>query len=109
MERKYQVTGKAPKKAFTGQAEVIFKEMTENKDLSLTGTEWTARLNGKFATRQDPYRVVLYYLIIFRKNGLVNAVEQVAPIETEAQSVGDRDEQAGAEATDLENESLTEA
>jgi hypothetical protein len=81
MERNYVLTGKTPAKALSGQAAAIFAVMTaatvDGKPAAKTAKQWTELSKGKFATRQDEYRVVLYYLLIFKKRGLVASQDVV--------------------------------
>ncbi len=86
-ERLYGLTGKIPAKPMTGQAAIIFGVMGGNTGTApefKTGKAWTELVvaAGKadpakdLKTRQDPYRVVLYYLLVFKKRELVIAHEQ---------------------------------
>ena len=70
-ERKYGWNGEMPAKSLSGQAKVVFDLLREHEGEKKTGKEWAELANGKFATRQDPYRVVLYYIIIFKGQGLI--------------------------------------
>lgn len=83
MKRTYGLTGQAPEKPLSGQAKVIFDGMTAmSKDgvhEFLDAKAWTELLKGTFKTRQDEYRVVLYYLLTFKKRGLVASREVEAP------------------------------
>jgi hypothetical protein len=87
MARTYGLTGKQAEKPLSGQAKAIFDGMTETskdgKPEFLDGKAWTELLKDRFKTRQDAYRVVLYYLLIFKKRGLV-AVQETAPTAEEA-------------------------
>jgi hypothetical protein len=68
-------TDRQPKNAPKGQAGIILRVLDENKALpfTITGlTEYTVQ-QPDFVTRQDPERVVAYYLCIFKKQGLVTA------------------------------------
>jgi hypothetical protein len=49
----------------------VFDLIVEHEGEKKTGKEWAKLAEGKFATRQDPYRVVLYYIIIFKGQGLI--------------------------------------
>lgn len=81
--RLYALTGKQPKAALRGQAAVVF-ETLGTLDVPMLATEITeAVLNtGRLVTRQDPLRVVLYYLIIFKNRGIVAATAQPSVEET---------------------------
>ena len=40
-----------------------------------TGHEWTATIGPNLATRQDPYRVVLYYILILKNRAVIRTNE----------------------------------
>lgn len=74
MARVYGLTEKAPEKPLSGQAKAIYDGMKALGGFH-SGKEWTEVLKSEFKTRQDPYRVVLYYLLILKDRGLVAAQE----------------------------------
>jgi hypothetical protein len=77
----YARTNVAPKSELKGQAAVVFSELGSTPELATTINE---RVAPKLKTRQDPLRVTLYYLIIFKNRGIVAASEQPAEVVAEA-------------------------
>ena len=92
MARTYALTNKAPEKPLSGQALAIYDGMKKASEdageyVALDGKAWTEKLKDSFKTRQDAYRVVLYYLLIFKKRGLVEVREVEPPVaETEPET-----------------------
>lgn len=83
MERMYGLTGKTPAKPLAGQAKEVFDAMggaTGEAPEFKTAKSWTDLVvaRGNLVTRQDAYRVVLYYILIFKKRELVKV--QDAPV-----------------------------
>lgn len=99
LARKYALTGKAPKATPKGQAKVVFDNMTGQPELATTITDRVVK-GGELKTRQDPYRVTLYYILVFKKAGVVRAVEQETEV-VEA-TVADAAEELPVDATDGE-------
>jgi len=64
-----------PKKALTGQAKQVWEELSADPTPRLA-TDIDAQVGPKFKTRQDTLRVTLYYLLVFKKQGLVQAAPQ---------------------------------
>lgn len=81
-ERLYGLSGVKLKKPLSGQALLVFQGMNERVDgkdsahAFKTPKEWTVKIGPKLVTRQDTYRVVLYYILIFKNRGLVAVREQ---------------------------------
>ena len=73
--RMYALTGKTPKTSFKGQAARVYRELTTTPELAVTVNERIVKSDDPFKTRQDSYRVTLYYILIFKKQGLVAAFE----------------------------------
>ena len=78
MARTYQWNGKAPAKPVSGQKQIILHALSARKDEAHTGRDWAALIGPDLKTRQDPYRVVLYYLLILNKDGVLT-VQDGAP------------------------------
>jgi hypothetical protein len=57
-----------------GQARVVMNELANNKEPRL-GVDIDKECGPKFVTKQDTLRVTLYYIIIFKNKGVVEAVE----------------------------------
>ena len=74
-ERKYGWNGEMPEKAVSGQAKIVLDGLREFKDDLLTGHEWTEKIGSRLATKQDRYRVVLYYIIILKNKGCIRTNE----------------------------------
>lgn len=100
MERLYGLTGKIPAKQLAGQAALVFAAMGGDTGLApefKTAKEWTTLVEKigsedptrELKTRQDPYRVVLYYILIFKKRELVVSRDQIieTPTDTTVSSV----------------------
>ena len=93
-------TSRNPKNELRGQAAVILNHLSENKDKSFTIESLTEATKSNIVTRQDPERVVAYYLSIFKKKGLVLATRpepEVEPEETEGSEESDETEEVAAE------------
>ena len=67
--RKYGWNGELPAKPLVGQAQIVMFGMSDKS--MKTAKEWTEIIGPNLATRQDPYRVVLYYILGFKKSGCV--------------------------------------
>jgi hypothetical protein len=74
-ERLYGWNGELPVKSMSGQAAIIFRGLQAEPEAMFTGHEWADKLGPSLATRQDPYRVVLYYIVIFKGQGLIRTNE----------------------------------
>lgn len=57
-----------------GQARIVFDDMRDNPTARLA-TDITKSCGSKIQTRQDVFRVVLYYILVFKSKGLVKATE----------------------------------
>lgn len=93
-------TSRQPKNEQRGQAAVILNHLSENKDKSFTIESLTKEVKDDLVTRQDPERVVAYYLSIFKKRGLVVAQRPepvVEPEETTDEEPADEPEEVAAE------------
>ena len=74
--RQYAWNGEVPAKSLVGQAQVVMFGLSSAKDadgnpLFLTAKAWTGVIGPQLKTRQDPYRVVLYYIIGLKKLGVI--------------------------------------
>lgn len=74
-ERLYGWNGELPVKEMGGQAAIVFRGLRADPESMRTGHEWAERIGADLATRQDPYRVVLYYILIFKGKGLIRTNE----------------------------------
>lgn len=74
-ERKYGWNGEFPAKEQSGQARIVFNVIKGAKDEMHTGHEWTEIVGNELSTRQDPYRVVLYYILILKGMGCIRTNE----------------------------------
>lgn len=73
--RKYGWNGEMPGRELSGQALIVFNGMKTLPDTMATGKEWTEVIGPELKTRQDPYRVVLYYILILKNLGVVKTEE----------------------------------
>lgn len=105
--RLYAKTGKAPKTALRGQAARVFAEMSATPELATVINERIVKSATPFVTRQDPYRVTLYYILVFKSAGLVAAHENiVAEVVDEAVSETMSDAPDGTEGDDSDGDDL---
>jgi len=74
-ERRYGWNGENPAKDLSGQAKIVFDVLKGAADELHTGREWTEIVGTELRTRQDPYRVVLYYILILKNRGLIRTSE----------------------------------
>jgi len=74
-------TEKAPKQELRGQAAVVLEAIEAREDGG-TIEQLGHDVTGTLVTRQDPERVVAYYLCIFKKQGLVRATKPEVEVET---------------------------
>ena len=85
-ERKYGWNGELPEKPVSGQALIVLNGLREDPESLRTGHEWAEKIGGNLATRQDPYRVVLYYILILKNKGCIRTneydINAVTKIET---------------------------
>jgi len=105
-QRLYGLSGKTPEKALAGQAALIFAAMGGTIGTApefKTAKDWTVVVENigaqdkakELITRQDPYRVVMYYILVFKKRGLVivreQNVDEPARTVSEATPIPERD------------------
>lgn len=57
-----------------GQAKIVFDEMRENQKPRLA-VEIEKACGHKIQTRQDVFRVVLYYILVFKSKGIISTFE----------------------------------
>lgn len=74
-ERLYGWNGEIPAKEPSGQAAIVLRGLRSRPDDLLTGHQWAAVIGPDLRTRQDPYRVVLYYILILKNRGCVRTNE----------------------------------
>lgn len=74
-ERRYGWNGELPAKQVSGQALIVLNGLRAEPDTLKTGKQWTETIGGELRTRQDPYRVVLYYILILKSKGCVRTEE----------------------------------
>lgn len=102
--RLYAKTGIAPKNTFKGQAARVWEELRDEPELATAVNERIEKSDNPFKTRQDSYRVTLYYILVFKKQGLVAAHEQPETVEgVAAEQPGD------VEASEVESDIETVA
>lgn len=75
-ERLYGWNGEMPDKPVSGQKQIVLAGMRARKGEMMTGKAWTDVIGKEIATKQDPYRVVLYYILILKGQGCVATQEQ---------------------------------
>jgi hypothetical protein len=103
--RLYAFTGKNPKREPSGQAARVLLELRANReprlaeDIDLA----IATSDTPHKTRQDSLRVTLYYLLVFKKVGIVEATPQ--PIAEEPVAADEPEDAEDAE-TELEDETI---
>lgn len=74
-ERMYGWNGEEPAKTAAGQKAIVLRGMKERSEELHTGHEWAELIGPELRTRQDPYRVVLYYILILKNEGVVRTNE----------------------------------
>lgn len=74
-ERKYGWNGELPAKELSGQALIVLNALRAEPEQLRTGHEWTAIIASDLKTKQDPYRVVLYYLMVLKSKGCIRTNE----------------------------------
>lgn len=74
-QRLYGWNGETPAKNLVGQAQVVMFGLSQpDGDTKLpmrTAKEWAELIGPQLKTRQDPYRVVLYYILGLKKLGVI--------------------------------------
>ena len=77
------VLNQIPAKAseLKGQAAVVFRHLEAQNGEPKLAADIAAQVeaSGELKTRQDILRVVLYYIIVFKGRGWVNALDQEVP------------------------------
>lgn len=74
-ERLYGWNGEMPAKAKTGQCAIVLRGMRNRSGEMHTGKIWAELIGPELATKQDPYRVVLYYIITLKGEGCIRTNE----------------------------------
>lgn len=74
--RLYGWNGERPAKAVSGQKQIVLFGLSKDKDAMRTGKEWAEIIGPDIATRQDPYRVVLYYILGLKNEGCIRTAER---------------------------------
>lgn len=74
MARTYGRNSEFPEKPLSGQAKLVFDTMASGEFLDPHA--WAKLVEPGLKTRQTAYRVTLYYILIFKKRGLVDVMEQ---------------------------------
>lgn len=77
------VEGKKPRREPSGQALRVLQELRADTEPRTAQAidEAIAKSDSPHKTRQDSLRVTLYYILVFKKQGLVQATEQ--PVEAD--------------------------
>lgn len=92
------VSGSRLKSKPSGQAARVLAELQRVREPRLaveidsaiaSSTGKPGSLRGPHVTRQDSLRVTLYYLLVFKKAGVVAATEAAAEVETDVDFVVD--------------------
>ena len=86
MKTTFTRTTRKNAKEIRGQAAVILKHLDSNPETSFTIESLTNAVKANIVTRQDPERVVAYYLSIFKKRGLVKAERPDPVVEAEVET-----------------------
>ena len=73
-ERMYGWNGELPAKEPSGQKAIVLREMRKDGGMH-GGHDWAEIIGPELRTRQDPYRVVLYYILILKNEGVVKTNE----------------------------------
>lgn len=91
--RLYAIIGN-PKKEPTGQAARVLTELRRDTTPRLAEDidKAIATSDTPHKTRQDSLRVTLYYLLVFKKQGIVAATEQPQPAEAVAEATDEVEE-----------------
>jgi repressor of nif and glnA expression len=106
MARAYTLTGEAAKQKFGVQAALITSAMSETEPL--TTSQITAKIKDRLITRQDPERVVAFYMTTWKKKGIVQLHEVTEQVVTTTASV--EPEPAGQDShVDSDNPPIEEA
>lgn len=74
-ERKYGWNGELLAKDASGQCKIVYDALRAEPDAVRTGHEWDAVIGASLKTKQDTYRVVLYYILILKGKGVVRTAE----------------------------------
>jgi hypothetical protein len=74
-ERKYGWNGELPAKAAGGQKAIVLTGLQAHAGELHTGHEWAEIIGPELKTKQDPYRVVLYYILILKADGCIATEE----------------------------------
>ena len=74
-ERMYGWNGEYPSKELGGQCKVVFDHLRSEPDVLRTGHQWSEAFGHQLRTKQDPYRVILYYIIILKADGVIRTNE----------------------------------
>jgi hypothetical protein len=75
-----RVPSVSPLKPLSGQAKVVWESLTDTPTLA---KDVDAVAGPRLRTRQDTYRVTLYYILVLKSRGLVQATEQAPATELE--------------------------
>lgn len=74
-ERLYGWNGELPAKSVSGQKQIVLQGMKNDPKAMRTGKQWATIIGPELKTRQDAYRVVLYYILILKNEGCVGTRE----------------------------------
>ena len=85
-ERLYGWNGELPAKEVSGQKAIVLRGLRNEPGVLRTGKVWTETIGPELKTKQDAYRVVLYYILILKNEGCVrtNEYDITATTKTEA-------------------------
>lgn len=85
--RLYGWNGERPAKPVTGQAQIVLFGLSAQPEALYTGKEWAEIIGPDLRTRQDPYRVVLYYILRLKAAGCIRTRELDITAETRKEDV----------------------
>lgn len=74
-ERLYGWNGEMPAKEPSGQKLIVLRGLRNEPNALMTGHAWAEKIGPELRTRQDAYRVVLYYILILKNEGCVRTNE----------------------------------
>lgn len=75
IERLYGWNGEMPAKEVSGQAAIVLRGLRDEPEMLRGGHAWAEIIGPNLKTRQDPYRVVLYYILILKSKGCIRTNE----------------------------------
>ncbi len=74
-ERMYGWNGEMPAKEVGGQCKIVLDGLRAEPEVLRGGHAWAEIIGKNLRTKQDPYRVVLYYILILKSKGVIRTNE----------------------------------